>query len=181
MRWEWIDFRARRIDLRGQLFWKLTGNGREREPVLRPCKYDSEREVPLWSGLATVLAGKQRSSGWVLLDPSTGEPWQYSDPANRFLSKAYENAGLRRPGVMWHALRHTYASVLAAGGVRRHELEKLMGHASQGTTGIYTHLFRESYETVHSVLDAVYGPTDSPRLVSIPNVRDARAGATSRF
>jgi site-specific recombinase XerD len=159
----------------------LTGNGREREPVLRPCKYDSEREVPLWSGLASVLASRQASSGWVFTDPSTGQPWEYSRPANVFLRQAYEDAGLRRPGVMWHALRHTYASVLAAGGVRRHELEKLMGHASQGTTGIYTHLFRESYETVHAALDAVYGKRERPRLVGLPSASDAVDGARSRF
>ena len=34
-----------------------------------------------------------------------------------FLTAAYEATGLRRRGQMWHALRHTYASVLAAGGV----------------------------------------------------------------
>jgi integrase len=181
LRWEWIAFRSRRIDLRGQLYWKFTGNGREREAVLRPCKYDSEREVPLWDGLASVLAPRQRSSGWVFLDPTTGEPWEYSRPAAFFLRQAYEDAGLRRPGVMWHALRHTYASVLAAGGVRRHELEKLMGHASQGTTGIYTHLFRESYETVHAALDAVYGKRERQRLVGLRSARDAVDGTRSRF
>lgn len=72
-------------------------------------------------------------------------------------------AGVYRPGHLWHVLRHTYASVLAAGGVRRHELEQLMGHVTPGTTGIYTHLIRESYETVHLALDRVYG-TDRPGL-----------------
>jgi integrase len=181
LRWEWIDFRARRIDLRGQLFWKLTGTGSEREPVVRPCKYDSEREVPLWTELASVLAPRQRSSGWVFLDPSTGVPWQYHCPSAVFLRKAYEDAALRRPGVMWHALRHTYASVLAAGGVHRHELEKLMGRASQGTTGIYTHLFRESYETVHAALDQVYGLSERARLVELPEPRGRWDGLRRRF
>jgi site-specific recombinase XerD len=45
---------------------------------------------------------------------------------------------------MWHQLRHTYASTLAAAGVRRHEGEQLMGHRAAGTTSIYTHLFREA-------------------------------------
>jgi Phage integrase family len=57
---------------------------------------------------------------------------------------------------MWHHLRHTYASVLAAGGVKRHEVEQLLGHAGGGTTGLYTHLFRESYTAVHRALDAVF-------------------------
>ena len=58
---------------------------------------------------------------------------------------------------MWHQLRHTYASTLAAGGVRRHEVEQLMGHRAAGTTTIYTHLFREAYDDVERVLDDVYG------------------------
>lgn len=157
LQWEWIDFGARRIDLRGQIFWRLSGHGRQREPTVRPCKYDSEREVPLWSGLAELLARRRQATGWVFRDPSTGQPWRETRPATVFLEAAYERAELRREGVMWHVLRHTYASVLAAGGVRRHEVEQLMGHAGQGTTSIYTHIFRDSYETVHTALDAVYG------------------------
>lgn len=158
LQWDWIDFGARRIDLRGQLFWRLTGPGRRREPSVRPCKYDSEREVPLWDGLARRLAIRRQASGWIFRDPSTGRPWRETRPAAVFLEAAYERANLRREGVMWQAQRHTYASVLASSGeVRRHELEQLMGHASRGTTGIYTHLFRESYEAVHGALDAAYG------------------------
>jgi dihydroxyacetone kinase len=57
--------------------------------------------------------------------------------------------------------------MLAAGGVRRHELEQLMGHVTPGTTGIYTHLFRESYETVHEALERVYRE-DRPALGVVP-------------
>jgi hypothetical protein len=58
-----------------------------------------------------------------------------------FLRDAYDAASLRRPGHMWHVLRHTYASVRAKGGIRRDVVERLMGHAGKGTTSIYTHLF----------------------------------------
>jgi hypothetical protein len=70
------------------------------------------------------------------VDPSTGEPWEYSRPAAVFLRQAYEDAGLRRPGVMWHAVRHTYASVLATGGVRRHELAFTMMYVND-PSGLY--------------------------------------------
>ena len=36
---------------------------------------------------------------------------------------------------MWHPLRHTYAWMLAAGGIRRHAAEQLIGHEAQGATG----------------------------------------------
>lgn len=83
LQWEWIDFGARRIDLRGQIFWRLTGQGRQREPTVRPCKYDSEREVPLWSGLAELLASRRQPTGWVFRDPTTGQPWRETRPAGR--------------------------------------------------------------------------------------------------
>jgi hypothetical protein len=45
---------ARGVDLRGQLWWKKTDKGREREPAHRCCKYKSERAVPLLGGLADL-------------------------------------------------------------------------------------------------------------------------------
>ena len=78
-----------------------------------------------------------------------------------FLSAAYQEAGIRRPGQMWHVLRHTFASVLAAGGIRRDVVERLMGHAGKGTTSIYTHLFRDAFDGVEEALDAVFGVNET--------------------
>jgi integrase len=126
---EWVDFGAQRIDLRGQLFCRRVGDTRRREPVIVKCEYDSEREVPLYSGVARLLGRRREATGYVFIDPRCGEPWRETRPAQRFLGAAYERAGLRRAGRMWHQLRHTYASTLAAGGVKRHEVEQLMGPA----------------------------------------------------
>ncbi|MEX2197063.1 MAG: site-specific integrase [Thermoleophilaceae bacterium] len=189
LQWEWIDFGTRTIDLRGQIFWRLTGEGNRREPTIRGCKYASERELPLWDGLAELLGPRRQATGWVFLNPETGGPWKVTRPSDVFLSAAYGAAGLRRPvrmwhqlrpGRMWHQLRHTYASVLAAGGVRRHEVEQLLGHKSQGTTGLYTHLFRDSYETVHDVLDAVYGGRARRRRTGCPLPRARRRACPRR-
>ena len=141
LQWEWIDFGARRISLRGQLYWRRTQAGQERQVTIRSCKYDSEREVPLYNGLADLLGRRREAEGFVFRNPQTGRPWKETRPAATFLGDAYETAALRRPGRTWHQLRHTYASVLAAGGVKRHEVEQLLGHATQGTTGLYTNLF----------------------------------------
>jgi integrase len=157
LQWEWIDFGSSRVHLQGQLFWRRVPNERRRQAAIVRCKYDSEREVPLFSGLAARLGPRRRATGAVFVDPRTGAPWRETAPAARFLEDAYERAGLRRPGRMWHQLRHTYASVLAAGGVKRHEVEQLMGHRSQGTTGLYTHLVRETYSDVEAVLNDTYG------------------------
>jgi len=45
-----------------------------------------------------------------------------------------------------------YASELVAGRVKRHEGEQLLGDAGRGARGLYTHLFRESYDAVHAGL-----------------------------
>jgi integrase len=173
LQWEWIDFGTMRIDLGGQLYWRrVEGTRRDREATIARCKYDSEREVPLYSGLAELLGRRRQATGYVFLDPERGSPWRESRPADLFLRPAYEASGLRRHGQMWHTLRHTYASVLAAGGVKRHEVEQLMGHKTVGTTGLYTHLFREAYADVERALDAVYGAgrtgSDSPTVAARP-------------
>jgi hypothetical protein len=74
-----------------------------------------------------------------------------------FVRDAYERAGLRRPGVMWHALRHTYASILAAGGIREDVVAVLMGHKRPGMTSIYTHLFSDAFDGVEAALEKVLG------------------------
>jgi integrase len=189
LQWEWIDFGAMRIDLGGQLYWRrVEGTRRDREATIARCKYDSEREVPLYSKLAIQLGKRRQATGYVFLDPR--EAARGATAAGRRLPRpAYEASGLRRHGQMWHTLRHTYASVLAAGGVKRHEVEQLMGHKTVGTTGLYTHLFREAYADVERALDAVYGagrtgpeaPAVAARRVRIPGVSTAVPRSARRF
>jgi integrase len=161
LRWEDIRWADRRIDLRGQL--------QNRERV--PCKNDSEREVVLYSGLATLLGSRRQAEGYVFLDPA-GRPWSNAGPGKGFLSEAYRQAGLRRPGQLWHVLRHTHASILAAGGIRRDVVERLMGHAAKGTTSIYTHLFKDAFDGVEEALDAVFGVNPAPTDCSVTTGTD---------
>ena len=78
-------------------------------------------------------------------------------PARTFLEQAYKDAGIRREGVLWHALRHTYTSLLGAGGIRQHEIELLMGHKVPGTTGLYLHIMCETFQRVEVVLEQAFG------------------------
>ncbi|HKP89800.1 MAG TPA: tyrosine-type recombinase/integrase [Thermoleophilaceae bacterium] len=172
LRWEDIRWADRRIELRGQL--------QRREYV--GCKCGSEREVVLYSGLARALGKHRQAEGYVFTD-ANGEPWTDQGPERAFLRAAYDAAGLRQPGRMWHALRHTYASALANGGVRRDVVERLMGHAGKGTTSIYTHLFREAFDGVEEALAAAFelrpgAPSRSPHAEA-PDASDEALPSTA--
>ena len=43
------------------------------------------------------------------------------------------------PEVTWHALRHTYATLLVEAGVSLHDVQRLLGHSSLAMTGKYLH------------------------------------------
>lgn len=165
LHFEWIDWGSRTLDLRGQLQW-LRGRPRTAWEI-RDCKFKSNRLLPLYSGFASLIGRRRQAEGLVFaaIDGS-GNPWGETKPAQAFLADAYVAAGIRRPGVLWHALRHTYASLLGAGGIKQHEIELLMGHKVPGTTGLYLHVMRETFDKVEVILDQAFGPALRTRLDS---------------
>jgi len=172
------------LDLRGQLQW-VRGRPRTKWEI-RDCKFKSNRLLPLYSGFATLLGRRRAAEGLVFTAPASGGlPWNESMPATTFLEAAYEAAGIRRPGVLWHALRHTYASVLGAGGIKQHEIELLMGHKVAGTTGLYLHVMRETFDKVDVILDQAFGDALRTRLgardAGARSPRDAASLRPSRF
>ncbi|MDP9383888.1 MAG: hypothetical protein M3P50_01395 [Actinomycetota bacterium] len=80
LHWEWIDWGSRTLDLSGQLQW-LRGRPRSGWEI-RDCKFKSNRLLPLYSGLATLLGRQRQAAGIVFTAPdSTGHPWSETKPS----------------------------------------------------------------------------------------------------
>lgn len=72
------------------------------------------------------------------------------------------------PLCQWHALRHTFASHLAMGGVQMRSIMELLGHQSLTMTLRYAHL------TPDSLVDAV-AKLDGPQLGNSPAALEGKA------
>jgi integrase len=74
------------------------------------------------------------------------------------LKPALEKAGLQP--IRWHDLRHTFASLLIAGGANITFVSRQLGHtSSQITLGIYAHLLdgEEQARRTREVLQVMVG------------------------
>ena len=70
------------------------------------------------------------------------------------------------PGLKFHALRHTYASLCVAAGIPPLQLSRFMGHAKVTTTlSIYTHLFDDDHAETMAALEAMSRPKQAPNVV----------------
>lgn len=121
----------------------------------------SRRTVDLSANLVNVLiTHRAKTAGGpndYVFRNKAGNPIDYHNIVHREFNKALDRAGLER--ITWHAMRHTYASLLIDENVNIKIIQELMGHADIGTTlNVYGHLFPDSKDGIGNKIDGAIFP-----------------------
>jgi integrase len=119
------------------------------------------RVVPITPRLAAalrplVLAAAAHPDA-LLFTTEDGKVLCYRNWLRRTWKPYARRAGIR--GQLFHDLRHTYGSRLAAAGVPRSEIATLMGHADEETTARYIHAGEDGHRRT-LVFDALVTPAE---------------------
>ena len=114
----------------------------ERKLKILEAKGGKERVVYYSQELESVIKNYRKSSGnssGALVRGSFGKRVT-SCPMQRIVRRMYVEAGIYRPGLTTHSLRHGYASNLRKKGVDLKVIKTLLGHSSLATTDRYLHV-----------------------------------------
>jgi integrase len=136
LRWKDIDFDNQVIRVRSAL-------DRKRQNV-PPKTQHALRDVVLMPALGGALWQHRAESPFrepddYVFTSQLGTPIHWSVVGPRALNPALRKAGL--PPLRWHDLRHTFASLLIAGGANITFVSRQLGHSSsQITLRVYAHL-----------------------------------------
>ena len=156
---------ARLADLdlgRGEL--RVLGKGRKERATLLGGPAREALATYLREGRPELLAhGNAAESGVIFLN-SAGAPLSVRGLRYR-LDRLMRAAGLPQ-GTSVHTLRHSFASHLLEGGADLRVVQELLGHASLGTTQVYTHVtparLRSAYRAAHPRSSRSSPPTERP-------------------
>ena len=140
---ELLGLHWRDVDFDNQLIHVRTALNRKRRDVL-PKTERAVRDVILMPALGDALRRHKAESTFnqpddYVFTTRSGAAQHAAHLGLRALKPALERAGIQP--VRWHDLRHTFASLLIAGGANITFVSRQLGHtSSQVTLGIYAHL-----------------------------------------
>jgi integrase len=161
---ELLGLHWRDVDFDNELIHVRTALDRKRRDA-PPKTERAVRDVILMPALAEALQQHKKETRFnqphdYVFTTRTGTPHHAPNIGLRALKPALERAGLQP--VRWHDLRHTFASLLIAGGANITFVSRQLGHtSSQITLGIYAHLLdgdeqaRRSREMLQEMLGRV--------------------------
>jgi integrase len=155
LRWRHINFADEVIHVRTA----LDRRGHETQPKTE----HAVRDVVLMPALAHLLKNHRGHSSFSSSDDfvfasQVGTPLHWRNVSRRGLKPALQTAGLEP--LRWHDLRHTFASLLIAGGANVVFLSRQLGHGSSDITlRVYAHLFdrAEQAERTRQMLEVAVG------------------------
>src|SRR3954451_15347342 len=159
---ELLGLHWRDVDFDDELIHVRTALDRKRRDVL-PKTQRAVRDVILMPALGEALRQHKTETSFnqpddYVFTTRTGTPHHAPHIGLRALKPALEKAQLQP--VRWHDLRHTFASLLIAGGANITFVSRQLGHtSSQITLGVYAHLVdrEEQARRTRAMLEAAFG------------------------
>lgn len=150
VRWADVDFNLSRIYIRRSAPSGFT--------TIKAPKSNRQRWVDLTPELAAALRSIRHGAELIFCndDGSMLRPGQFQE----ILWAAQKRAGLRR--IRWHDLRHSYASILASGGMPLFLIRGLLGHSSVQMTERYAHVAASQTAAYMPLLSGVSPPPNGP-------------------
>lgn len=149
---DWTD-----IDLQHN---RLTVRHAASAGVITSPKTFQVRTIPLASDIAEELTRSAKVSGFVFTSPS-GQLCR-EGTVEVAIRRICDRLGIQRIG--WHALRHTFATDLAAAGVPLHVVKELLGHATITMTMRYAHVAPSMLDSAICTLERTSGLYDYPEI-----------------
>jgi len=126
--------------------------------ILRDTKSGKTRAAFMTEAVAAMLADMERRGPDDLVFPSTngGRIVQISETFNRVVTAQGLNNGVTDPRqkVVFHTLRHTFASWLVEQSVDLYTVKELMGHGTLAMTERYSHLSPDKLRRAVKTLEA---------------------------
>lgn len=123
---------------------RVTGKGDRQRVVPVGRAAAAALEAYLDGARPELLRGRESDRLFVSV---RGRPLVGSD-IRRILSRRLGRTGLAQRSP--HALRHTFATHLLEGGADLRSIQELLGHASVGTTQVYTHVSARHLRSAHT-------------------------------
>jgi integrase len=126
--------------------------------ILRDTKSGKTRAAYMTEAVAAMLGAMERRghNDLVFLSANGGRIVQITETFNRVVAALGFNNGVTDPRqkVVFHTLRHTFASWLVEQGVDLYSVKELMGHGTLAMTERYSHLSPDKLRRAVKTLEA---------------------------